>query len=53
LTSLDGITLYTNTCSTSPCVVSSVPVGDYSMVQQWLNGSTVIAASDSQPISFR
>jgi hypothetical protein len=53
LTSLDGITLYANTCSTSPCVVSSVPVGDYSMVQQWLAGSTVIAASDSQPISFR
>jgi hypothetical protein len=53
LTAPDGVTQYTSTCTTSPCVVASVPVGDYTAVQQWLAGATVIASSDAQAASVR
>ena len=53
MTEPDGVTQYSNTCATSPCVVSDVPVGDYSTVRQWMAGSTVIASSDAQTVSVR
>ena len=53
MTAPDGVTRYANTCGASPCVLANVPVGTYSTVQQWLNGSTVIATSDAQEVAVR
>jgi hypothetical protein len=52
LTSPGGVQ-YLNTCTASPCTASNVPVGDYSAVQQWLAGSTVVASGDSQVVNIR
>ena len=53
MTAPDGLAQYSNTCTTSPCVVSAVPVGDYSTVRSWLSGLIVIASSDAQVVNVR
>jgi hypothetical protein len=52
ITALDG-TQQTHTCTASPCTLDQVPVGDYSAVQQWLAGSTVVGFSDQQMVNVR
>jgi len=44
---------YSNVCTASPCVVSDVPVGDYSAILQWLAGTTPLGASDAQLVGVR
>jgi len=53
MTAPDGVTQYTGSCTTSPCVVRSVPIGDYSTVEQWLADSTGVARSDTQVVNIR
>lgn len=52
LTGIDGVA-YSQNCAASPCVVPNLPLGDYSSVRRWLNGSTVLASSDPQQVSVR
>ena len=53
MTATDGVTTYTNTCTASPCVVASVPAGDYSTLREYLTGTAVIVPGVLQTISVR